>query len=134
MVLLSTMEAAALLAVDEAGLADLMAAGRLRWYKIGGRRKIDLADVRRLDRGLPRPPKAPAKPARTGMSLRIRFAVLERDGFRCRYCGATPQDVQLVVDHVVSIADGGSSDMDNLVTACQPCNAGKGRHSLTVVA
>lgn len=69
----------------------------------------------------PRESKAP----RAGMSTRRRWLVLERDGHRCRYCGATPEDKQLVVDHIVPVAAGGSDEMDNLATACVDCNAGK---------
>jgi hypothetical protein len=59
-------------------------------------------------------------------SLRLRFLVLQRDGFRCRYCGRGPEDgTVLHVDHVVPKAQGGRDDMDNLVTACRECNLGK---------
>lgn len=63
--------------------------------------------------------------------LRVRFQILRRDGFRCRYCGASPSDgIRLVVDHIVPVADGGTDDWDNLAAACHECNAGKGRHPL----
>jgi hypothetical protein len=62
---------------------------------------------------------------RDNLSRRTRFEVLKRDGFRCVYCGATPQDQPLQVDHVVAVANGGTDDPANLVTACQPCNGGK---------
>ena len=56
----------------------------------------------------------------------LRFTILERDEFRCRYCGAEPVHRQLRVDHVVSLKEGGGlTDMDNLVTTCFECNAGK---------
>lgn len=56
----------------------------------------------------------------------LRFTILERDEFRCRYCGAEPVKKQLRVDHVVPVQLGGAlTDPDNLVTACQDCNAGK---------
>lgn len=51
--------------------------------------------------------------------------MLARDGFRCRYCGATPHRVYLEVDHVIPRAHGGPTTMDNLVTACGSCNVGK---------
>lgn len=58
---------------------------------------------------------------------RIRFRVLQRDGFRCTYCGRSQQDgATLHVDHVVPVSDGGSSDDGNLVAACDECNLGKG--------
>ncbi len=72
----------------------------------------------------------PVKSPRVGMSPKLRFAVFTRDGFRCRYCGATGAETQLVVDHAISVKDGGSDDISNLVTACQPCNAGKSGRSV----
>lgn len=59
------------------------------------------------------------------ISRRLRFEILRRDGHTCRYCGAIAPDVVLTVDHVVPQALGGSDEPSNLVTACQPCNAGK---------
>lgn len=59
------------------------------------------------------------------VSRRLRFSVLQRDAFTCRYCGASAPDVKLQVDHVVPVALGGSDDPTNLVTACADCNAGK---------
>jgi hypothetical protein len=73
------------------------------------------------------------QPNRQHMSLRTRFDVLECDGFRCRYCGATSEDAKLVVDHVIPVVEGGTNDLDNLVTACHPCNAGKGKRVLRVI-
>jgi hypothetical protein len=60
------------------------------------------------------------------LSPRLRFLVLKRDEHTCRYCGARAPHVELQVDHVVPISRGGTDDMENLVTSCQPCNAGKG--------
>lgn len=61
----------------------------------------------------------------------LRFSILHRDGFRCRYCGATPEQKELKVDHVVSVEDGGPlTDPENLVTACNDCNSGKGKLSI----
>lgn len=67
------------------------------------------------------------KPARTrrGVSSKLRFFVLQRDGFACRYCGRKAPDVELQVDHVHPVSAGGESDVSNLVTACVECNAGK---------
>jgi hypothetical protein len=55
----------------------------------------------------------------------LRFRVLQRDEFTCRYCGAKAPDVLLEVDHVVPKSKGGTNSFDNFVTACQPCNRGK---------
>ena len=67
---------------------------------------------------------------RKTMSQRLRFEILKRDGFRCRYCGVTPQARVLRVDHVVPVSKGGTNDPLNLVTACDPCNSGKTNRSL----
>lgn len=59
----------------------------------------------------------------------VRFQVLQRDGFRCQYCGRSPVDspsVRLHLDHRLPVARGGTNDPDNLVTACSICNLGKG--------
>lgn len=57
---------------------------------------------------------------------RLRFEILRRDGYRCRYCGVTSGDTALVVDHVLPESLGGATEAANLVTACAPCNSGKG--------
>jgi hypothetical protein len=59
------------------------------------------------------------------LSKRVRFEVFKRDGFRCAYCGATPNSAMLRVDHVIAVSQGGSDDPGNLVTSCDDCNAGK---------
>lgn len=56
----------------------------------------------------------------------LRFQILRRDNHACRYCGATAPKAKLTVDHVVAQALGGTNAPGNLVTACQPCNSGKG--------
>lgn len=64
---------------------------------------------------------------RSSRPLKLRFDVFERDNFTCQYCGRTIHDkVKLVVDHVFPKSAGGPDDMDNLVTACEECNIGKG--------
>jgi pyruvate/2-oxoglutarate dehydrogenase complex dihydrolipoamide acyltransferase (E2) component len=63
---------------------------------------------------------------RKSLSKRLRFEIFKRDGFRCIYCGATPMQKALHVDHVVAVADGGGDTPENLVTACADCNLGKG--------
>lgn len=60
----------------------------------------------------------------------VRFAVLNRDSFRCRYCGRAAPDVTLELDHVVPVSDGGWDGLDNLVAACWDCNRGKGRMAI----
>ena len=69
-----------------------------------------------------------AKSGRVSTSLR--FKVLERDNFRCYYCGATPRQAALHVDHKVPINDGGTNSPENLVAACAECNLGKGNRTI----
>jgi hypothetical protein len=74
------------------------------------------------------------KAKRKSISKRVRFAVFSRDGFACRYCGATSEKAQLVLDHVEPVSRGGSNEPENLVTACEPCNAGKADKSVKSAA
>ncbi len=74
----------------------------------------------------------PKNPNRKTVPQRIRFEVLQRDGFRCRYCGAEPDQKALRVDHLVPLDKGGTDDADNLVTACDDCNGGKGSKLLPI--
>lgn len=69
-------------------------------------------------------------PERKPIPKRIRFEVFKRDSFTCQYCGAHPPGVILHVDHIVAVASGGQNEIDNLITACEPCNAGKGAVAL----
>ncbi len=66
------------------------------------------------------------------LSASLRWSVFARDGFTCRYCGAQAGEdgVELAVDHVRSVAEGGDNSIDNLVAACQRCNGGKGARTL----
>jgi 5-methylcytosine-specific restriction endonuclease McrA len=58
-----------------------------------------------------------------------RGRVLERDGFTCQYCGATPGRAGLTLDHVLPRAQGGETTWENSVTACQACNSRKGNRT-----
>ncbi|GAA4447860.1 HNH endonuclease [Ravibacter arvi] len=49
--------------------------------------------------------------------------IFKRDRSTCQYCGAKDH---LTLDHVIPKSKGGKSNWDNLVTACQRCNAQKG--------
>lgn len=67
---------------------------------------------------------------RKSLSKSTRFEIFKRDGFRCVYCGASPTQKQLRVDHVQPVAEGGTDATHNLVTSCFDCNAGKGARIL----
>jgi len=71
---------------------------------------------------------------RLAISKKTRFDVFKRDGFQCTYCGAHPSEtILLEVDHIHPVAEGGTNDIDNLVTACFDCNRGKGAALLSSV-
>lgn len=59
------------------------------------------------------------------ISKRLRYEILRRDNYSCRYCGESVPDVRLTIDHVVPVSLGGSDEPGNLVAACPDCNAGK---------
>lgn len=65
-------------------------------------------------------------PKRPNISLMDRTAILNRDGYRCRYCGVEVVDGQNAeIDHVIPLSRGGESTLDNLVTSCAACNRRK---------
>ncbi len=55
-----------------------------------------------------------------------RYNIFKRDGNQCVYCGSKER---LTLDHVVPRSLGGRDSWDNLVTACQSCNAEKGNRT-----
>jgi hypothetical protein len=64
---------------------------------------------------------------RSGLPAKLRWQVLQRDDQKCVVCGVSALDgATLHVDHVVSIFNGGSDELSNLQTLCEPCNLGKG--------
>jgi hypothetical protein len=59
---------------------------------------------------------------------KMRFEILNRDGFTCQYCGRGPRNggnVILQIDHIHPEAKGGPWKKENLVTSCRECNGGK---------
>jgi 5-methylcytosine-specific restriction endonuclease McrA len=52
-----------------------------------------------------------------------RRAVFARDNWTCQYCGSRSN---LTVDHVVPRSKGGTSNWENIVASCAPCNRRKG--------
>lgn len=63
------------------------------------------------------------KIARKPVPRRVRFEVLRRDNFTCRYCRSTENP--LTIDHVTPVALGGTDEPANLVACCRDCNIGK---------
>ncbi|GAB2826889.1 hypothetical protein GCM10027022_17350 [Alpinimonas psychrophila] len=61
-------------------------------------------------------------------SLRLRWEVLQRDGFTCVSCGRSPATevgVVLHIDHEVPYSKGGETLPENLRVLCDRCNLGK---------
>lgn len=76
-------------------------------------------------------PKQAPRPKPLGerdpIPARLRFTVLQRDNYRCQYCGRTQQDGhEMHVDHIVPVSKGGLTSENNLITSCRDCNLGKG--------
>jgi len=59
------------------------------------------------------------------ISKKLKFEVFKRDGFQCAYCGKSPPEVILEIDHIEPTSRGGNDDINNLLTACFDCNRGK---------
>jgi len=67
--------------------------------------------------------KSPHK--RKAVTPTLRFSILNRDRFRCQYCGKTALEAELAIDHIIPVAAGGQTVPENLVAACIRCNSGK---------
>lgn len=71
-------------------------------------------------------------PASHYMPVKLRAAIIERDGQRCRYCGMYGTDTHGAdgepwhIDHIWPLALGGKTKPGNLALSCQPCNLQKG--------
>lgn len=62
------------------------------------------------------------------VSLSLRLKVLNRDNFKCIFCGKSPATdfgTKLHIDHIVPFSKGGKSTLENLQTLCEECNLGK---------
>ena len=66
-------------------------------------------------------------PARPKLSAATRRQVAERDHHRCSYCWS-PEivGIPMVVEHIIPLVAGGTSDLQNLCLACYRCNEFKG--------
>lgn len=65
---------------------------------------------------------------RAKLNAALRFAIMKRDGFRCKICGrnaSKDNSVRLQVDHIVPVARWGRTIESNLQTLCDECNRGK---------
>lgn len=58
----------------------------------------------------------------------VRFRVYKRDNYTCQYCSAGNRP--LTLDHYLCQELGGATVMENLKTACRPCNKAKANKSV----
>jgi 5-methylcytosine-specific restriction endonuclease McrA len=119
--------------LELASLAVLAIGLRLRSRPVPPRtaaaRSRMIPSVQRLDlRAAPETTQRQSSTARREpIPAQLRFKVLQRDGFRCQYCGrgAREDGVVLHADHVIPVVAGGETNEGNLMTACASCNLGK---------
>ena len=69
-----------------------------------------------------------SKTPRINIPQSVREYVLQRNKFQCQSCGKKEKETQLNIDHIVSLAKGGSNDISNLQVLCKRCNSQKKHH------
>lgn len=62
------------------------------------------------------------RPTRAPIPTELRRAVFERDGGRCVECGS---NFDLQYDHILPVARGGATTLENLQLLCADCNRTK---------
>jgi 5-methylcytosine-specific restriction endonuclease McrA len=62
------------------------------------------------------------RPTRAPITTELRRAVFERDGGRCVECGS---NFALQYDHILAVARGGATTVENLQILCADCNRHK---------
>jgi 5-methylcytosine-specific restriction endonuclease McrA len=67
--------------------------------------------------------QAPPAPRREPVPRDVRRIVWERDGGACVQCGDA---FELQFDHIIPVALGGATTVENLQVLCGPCNRSKG--------
>jgi hypothetical protein len=63
-----------------------------------------------------------SRPKRVGIPTELRRVVFERDGGRCTECGG---NFDLQYDHILPVARGGATTLENLQLLCAECNRSK---------
>ncbi len=96
------------------------------WQKFN--RQTDLLEVQVISNASdPALAKIIVRKSQRQIDQQVAWRVYRRDGYACRYCGAT--DRPLTLDHLVTWEDGGPTSEANTVASCSPCNRTRGRLS-----
>lgn len=62
---------------------------------------------------------------------KLRMEIFKRDNFKCKICGASPQNnehVELHLHHITPYSNGGLTRKNNLITLCHTCHKGLEPH------
>lgn len=70
-----------------------------------------------------KPASSAVRDARQKVTGKVRAYVFARDGHQCVRCGGRGP---LVIDHILPVSRGGSGEVENLQSLCEPCNREKG--------
>ncbi len=67
------------------------------------------------------------RPERVRRAIKLRYRVMERDGWKCTACGRNPNKhhVVLQVHHIKPVSRRGGEDPENLITLCAEDHAGR---------
>jgi 5-methylcytosine-specific restriction endonuclease McrA len=87
------------------------------------RKEVDREKSRRYRSENPRRRSIQDKARAAGIT-REEYLLLESDP--CTYCGGAAE----LVDHIVALSKGGKNGIENLTSACDPCNRSKGSQPL----
>lgn len=100
-------------------------------YKMGGDVVLRV-DTAVIHTAATREECSPTGIKKRDVPLGLRLKVLSRDSFKCVLCGRSPAlhyGVVLHIDHILPVARGGATTLENLQTLCRECNLGKGQNT-----
>ena len=102
-------------------------------YKMGG--EIEIYEPPKINKITNNKTEPPSNENKRTIPLGLRIKILERDSFRCVYCGRSPAtdlNVKLHIDHIDPFSKGGKTEFENLQTLCGECNLGKSNKQISV--
>jgi len=103
-------------------------------YKMGGKEIVEIFEVpNRVQNTENKSTIVYTSENSRTIPLGLRLKVLNRDNFRCRFCGRSPATnigVILHIDHITPFSKGGKNILENLQVLCEDCNLGKSDQEL----